>query len=366
MSGAAPIACFRNVTKTYDGVVDVVRALNLDVARGEFLTLLGPPGSGKTTTLMMLAGFQAPTSGDILLEGENVNRVPPHKRGLGVVFPSDALFPHMSVAENVAFPLTIRRVGRAERDEKVTRALALVRLTGLAERRPARLSGGQRLRVALARALVYAPELVLLDEPLGALERALREELRMEIRHIHRELGVSMLYVTHDQTEALVLSDRIAVFDRGVVRQLAAPEILYEDPANAFVARVIGDNNRLNGRIIGIEDEIAQVKLQAGPVVEARIADARRVGELCVVSVRPERVALAATTARDMGENALSAVVLEVVYLGDHLRVRLTVGEDTELIVKRPAAAGLGGLAVGQPAAVAWQGYHARAFLMEV
>lgn len=364
-NGSGPIAQFRAVTKTYDGVVDVVRSLNLDVARGEFLTLLGPSGSGKTTTLMMLAGFQAPTSGEILLRGQKVNRTPPHQRGLGVVFQSYALFPHMTVAENVAFPLTIRRIGRAERDAKVVRALDLVRLAGLADRRPAQLSGGQQQRVALARALVFAPELVLLDEPLGALDRALREELQMEIRHIHRELGVSMLYVTHDQTEALVLSDRIAVFNRGAVQQLAGPEALYEDPANAFVARFIGDNNRLSGRILEIDDDIARVKLQAGPVVEARAADATHVGDPCIVSIRPERVALAATTARDLGDDALSAVVLEVVYLGDHLRVRLALGEDTELIVKRPAAAGLGGLAVGQPAAVAWQSFHARAFLPE-
>lgn len=365
MSAAEPIARFRHVTKTYDGVVDVVRDLNLDVARGEFLTLLGPSGSGKTTTLMMLAGFQAPSAGEILLRGEPVQHTPPHKRGLGVVFQSYALFPHMSVAENVAFPLTIRRVGRAERDEKVARALALVRLTGLADRRPAQLSGGQQQRVALARALVFAPELVLLDEPLGALDRALREELQMEIRHIHRELGVSMLYVTHDQTEALVLSDRIAVFHRGAVQQLAPPETLYEDPTNAFVARFIGDNNRLPGRIIGIEDDLARVKLQAGPEVDARLADATRIGDACIVSIRPERVALAAISAQEMGDNALAAVVLEIVYLGDHLRLRLALGQETELIVKRPAVAGLAGLAVGQPAAVAWQGAHARAFLPE-
>ncbi|MSP31186.1 MAG: ABC transporter ATP-binding protein [Acetobacteraceae bacterium] len=365
MLASEPIARFHHVTKTYDGVIDVVRDLNIDVARGEFLTLLGPSGSGKTTTLMMLAGFQTPSSGEILLQGAPVQHTPPHKRGLGVVFQSYALFPHMSVAENVAFPLAIRRVGRAERDEKVARALALVRLTGLDDRRPAQLSGGQQQRVALARALVFAPELVLLDEPLGALDRALREELQMEIRHIHRALGVSMLYVTHDQTEALVLSDRIAVFHRGAVQQLAAPETLYEDPANAFVACFIGDNNRLAGRIVGIEDGLARVKLQAGPEVEARIADATRVGDLCIVSIRPERVALAAVSAQEMGDNALSVVVLEIVYLGDHLRLRLALGQETELIVKRPAAAGLGGLAVGQLAAVAWQGFHARAFLPE-
>ncbi|MSO90923.1 MAG: ABC transporter ATP-binding protein [Acetobacteraceae bacterium] len=365
MSTSEPIARFRHVTKTYDGITAVVRDLNLDVARGEFLTLLGPSGSGKTTTLMMLAGFQTPSSGEILLQGKAVHRTPPHRRGLGVVFQSYALFPHMSVAENVAFPLTIRRVGRAERDEKVARALALVRLNGLDERRPAQLSGGQQQRVALARALVFAPELVLLDEPLGALDRALREELQMEIRHIHRALGVSMLYVTHDQTEALVLSDRIAVFDCGTVQQLASPETLYEDPANAFVARFIGDNNRLPGHIIAIADDLARVKLRAGPEVEARIADATRIGDPCIVSIRPERVALAAVSAREMGENALSVVVVEIVYLGDHLRLRLALGQETELIVKRPAVAGLGGLAVGQPASVAWQGFHARAFLPE-
>ena len=366
MSGAEPIARFRDVRKSYDGVTDVVRALNLDVARGEFLTLLGPSGAGKTTILMMLAGFQTPTSGTIQLRGANIHHTPPHQRDLGMVLQSCALFPHLSVAENVGFPLAVRRMGRAERDAKITDALALVRLGGLGDHRPAQLSGSQQQRVALARALVFAPDLVLLDEPLGALDRALREELQMEIRHIHRECGVAMLYVTDDQMEALVLSDRIAMFDRGVMQQLGAPETLYEDPENAFVARCIGDNNRLAGRVIAIEDDIARVKLDAGPLVEARVADARRIGDLCIVCVRPERIALAATSAQDMGENALAAVLLEVVYRGDHLRLRLTVGEGAELTVKRPAAAGLGGLAVGQAAAVAWQGYHARAFLREI
>ena len=224
----SPLVRFQNVRKSYDGSTLVVRDLTLDVARGEFITLLGPSGSGKTTTLMMLAGFEQPDAGDILLEDRPIGRTPPHKRGIGVVFQSFALFPHMTVAENVAFPLEVRRVGRTEREERVARALDMVRLAGLGGRKPSQLSGGQQQRVALARALVFEPPLVLMDEPLGALDKSLREEMQLEIRHLHERLGVTMVYVTHDQGEAMTMSDRIAVFAAGEIQQLGTPEALYE------------------------------------------------------------------------------------------------------------------------------------------
>ena len=368
---AEPIVRFRNVHKSYDGVVPVVRDLSLDIAPGEFLTLLGPSGSGKTTTLMMLAGFEQPDGGEILLQGQPIGRLPPHRRGIGVVFQSFALFPHMTVAENVAFPLQVRRVGRAEQRQRVAAALAMVRLTGFEARRPAHLSGGQQQRVALARALVFAPSLVLMDEPLGALDRQLREEMQLEIRHLHQKLGVTMVYVTHDQAEALTLSDRIAVFTHGAVQQLGTPQQIYERPANAFVARFVGENNRLPGVLEAVEHDIARVRLDCGPVVEALTVDVGALGKACVVAIRPERVAVAAVSAAEMGGAALPARLIEAIYLGDHLRLRLSLGDrsmaqaDTEITVKRPAGAGLAGLVPGDEVALAWEPHHAQAFRPE-
>ena len=356
---------FDRVRRSFDGVVDVVRDLSLDVAKGEFLTLLGPSGSGKTTTLMMLAGFEQPDAGEILVAGQPITRLPAHKRDIGVVFQSFALFPHMTVAENVAFPLEMRGVARAARQARVARALEMVRLAGLGERLPAQLSGGQQQRVALARALVFEPRMVLLDEPLGALDRALREEMQTEIRHLHAALGVTMVYVTHDQAEALRLSDRIAVMAGGVLRQVGSPEALYETPENAFVAGFLGESNFLAGVVTEVEDGMALVRLDCGAEVEALEAGVRA-GERGQVAVRPERIAVAAISAEEMGPGALPATLLEAVYLGDHVRLLLRVGvpgaATVEVAVKRPAGATLAGLQPGLPAAVAWQPHHARVF----
>ncbi|MHA1525167.1 MAG: ABC transporter ATP-binding protein, partial [Alphaproteobacteria bacterium] len=231
-----PHVRFVNVQKSYDGEILVVKNLNLDIAKGEFLTMLGPSGSGKTTCLMMLAGFEPATHGAIFLGNEPINNVSPHKRGIGMVFQNYALFPHMSVWENLAFPLQVRRLPKADIDAKVARALDMVSLPGFEGRRPGQLSGGQQQRVAVARALVFEPEVVLMDEPLGALDKQLREQMQYEIKHIHERLGVTIVYVTHDQSEALTMSDRIAVFNDGVIQQLAPPSDLYERPENSFVA----------------------------------------------------------------------------------------------------------------------------------
>ena len=209
--------------------------------------MLGPSGSGKTTCLMMLAGFEPTTNGTIYLKDKPINNVPPHKRGIGMVFQNYALFPHMTVAENLAFPLEVRKMDKSEREAKVNRALDMVQLGEFGNRRPMQLSGGQQQRVAVARSLVFDPDLVLMDEPLGALDKNLREQMQYEIKHLHEELGLTVVYVTHDQTEALTMSNRIAVFDDGVVQQCASPENLYEKPENAFVANFIGENNRLMG-----------------------------------------------------------------------------------------------------------------------
>ena len=226
--------------------------------------MLGPSGSGKTTCLMMLAGFEPATHGEIYLNNRPVNRVAPHRRNIGMVFQNYALFPHMTVAENLAFPLKVRKNSKAETAAKVKRALEMVRLPGFDGRRPAQLSGGQQQRVAVARALVFEPDLILMDEPLGALDKNLREEMQYEIKHIHEDLGVTVVYVTHDQAEALTMSNRIAVFDDGVIQQLASPSALYEQPENAFVAQFIGENNRLLGKVTSVEGQYCGSRSMAG------------------------------------------------------------------------------------------------------
>jgi putative spermidine/putrescine transport system ATP-binding protein len=235
-NGKKAFVAFDHVQKSYDGTTLVVKDLNLDIGKGEFLTMLGPSGSGKTTCLMMLAGFETATHGDIRLAGRPINNIPPHKRGIGMVFQNYALFPHMTVGENLAFPLQVRKVSKAETTEKVMRALDMVQMGEFAGRRPAQLSGGQQQRIALARALVFEPQLVLMDEPLGALDKQLREHMQFEIKHIHERLGVTVVYVTHDQGEALTMSDRVAVFNDGKIQQLAPPEDLYERPSTAPTA----------------------------------------------------------------------------------------------------------------------------------
>jgi putative spermidine/putrescine transport system ATP-binding protein len=227
---------FERVQKSYDGEKLVVKDLNLSMPKGEFLTMLGPSGSGKTTCLMMLAGFETATHGEIKLDGVSINHIPPHKRGIGMVFQNYALFPHMTVAENLSFPLEVRKIGKSDREAKVMRALGMVQMQDFAGRRPTQLSGGQQQRIALARALVFEPELVLMDEPLGALDKQLRETLQFEITNLAHQLGITVVYVTHDQTEALTMSDRVAVFEDGRIQQLAPPDELYEQPQNMYRA----------------------------------------------------------------------------------------------------------------------------------
>ena len=325
---------FVGVQKTYDGVNRVVEQLDLDIVRGEFLTLLGPSGSGKTTTLMMLAGFEAPTAGEILLEGRSIGKLPPHRREIGMVFQHYALFPHMTVAENVGFPLSVRRLPKPEIDERVARALAMVQLQALAERRPAQLSGGQQQRVAVARALVYEPKLVLMDEPLGALDKQLRSELQLEIRRLHRQLGVTMVYVTHDQGEALTMSDRIAVFHQGRIEQIGTPEAIYEHPANAFVARFIGENNRVTGTVERIDGSRCAVRVNGGLMLAGTLGAALEPGEPALVSVRPEQIVLGDASA----DCKVDGTLAEAIYLGDHVRLRVAVRDVGDIVVKSDAA----------------------------
>ena len=325
---------FDKVDKSYDGKILVVKDLNLDIAEGEFITMLGPSGSGKTTCLMMLAGFETPTNGEIYLDGNPISNIPPHKRGIGMVFQNYALFPHMTVFENLAFPLKVRKISKDEIEKKVEKALSMVSLSGFDSRMPAQLSGGQQQRVAVARALVFDPAVVLMDEPLGALDKNLREQMQYEIKHIHDRIGITVVYVTHDQSEALTMSNRIAVFNDGVVQQLSTPDILYEKPENSFVAQFIGENNRMTGTIKSMENNYCSVELENGAgTVNALKVNVGNVGEKTQLSVRPERVSLGS---EGNGENVFTGKVEELIYLGDHIRVRLDVCGNNEFIVKVP------------------------------
>ena len=357
-AASPPIVSFRGVEKSYDGVSLVVRDLSLDIARGEFLTLLGPSGSGKTTSLMMLAGFEAPTSGDILLNGRSLTAVPPHRRNIGMVFQSYALFPHLTVEGNLAYPLRMRRMARAAIAPRVERVLAMVRLEAFRQRRPAQLSGGQQQRVALARALVFEPDIVLMDEPLGALDKQLREHMQIEIKHLQRQLGVTVVYVTHDQSEALTMSDRVAVFNAGRIEQVASPAALYEEPCTAFVARFIGENNALRGRVLERDGALCRVAV-AEAAVTARVVGACLPGREVILSIRPERVRIAPAGAGM--DNSAEAELLEVVYLGDHGRARLRVLGADDFVLKIPVEQ-LG--ALPQPGGrftIGWQAEHCRA-----
>ncbi|MEM9602176.1 MAG: ABC transporter ATP-binding protein [Pseudomonadota bacterium] len=348
---------FERVQKSYDGETLVVKDLNLAIGRGEFLTMLGPSGSGKTTCLMMLAGFETATHGEIKLGGRGINNIPPHKRGIGMVFQNYALFPHMSVNENLAFPLQVRGQSKSEIETKVKRALDMVQMGPFGNRRPAQLSGGQQQRIAVARALVFDPELVLMDEPLGALDKQLREQMQYEIKHIHENLGVTVVYVTHDQSEALTMSDRIAVFNDGVIQQLADPETLYERPENSFCAQFIGENNKLGGQIIAIDDDTATVQFDDGATCKALAVNCGGVGERSLLSIRPERVSIGSESTPD----AVSARVLELIYLGDHIRCRMDVHGHNEFIVKVPNAAGHARLNVGETVHLTWEREDCRA-----
>ena len=334
---------FAGVQKTYDGEQLVVQQLDLDIHRGEFLSLLGPSGSGKTTTLMMLAGFESPTAGEIFLGGAQITGTPPHKRNFGMVFQNYALFPHLTVGQNVAYPLTVRKVSKADQASRVQRALDMVRLSGMADRLPGQLSGGQQQRVALARALVFEPQLVLMDEPLGALDKQLREHMQIELKELHKQLGVTFVYVTHDQGEALTMSDRVAVFNDGVIQQLAPVEALYETPSNRFVAGFVGDSTVLKGKA-----GTTSIELPDGRVLGGINVNQAPAGAQVEAYIRPERIVLHRQPLPALA-NVLAARVARVIYFGDHLRLLCDLGEgQAEATVKLPLIA-LDGLASPQP-----------------
>jgi spermidine/putrescine ABC transporter ATP-binding subunit len=318
------------LTKRY-ATTTAVDAIDLEVGRGEFLTLLGPSGSGKTTTLMMVAGFTPPSEGEILVDDRPITGMAPEHRNIGVVFQNYALFPHMKVFDNVAFPLKMRGRPQAAIRAQVERTLDMVHLTGLGDRLPRQLSGGQQQRVALARALVFDPGLLLMDEPLGALDRNLREQMKLEIKRIHSDVGVTVLYVTHDQEEALTMSDRIALMNRGRIAQLGTAEDLYERPASRFVANFIGESNLLEGRVEASDGGAVFVH---GGGVRLPVSPGPRVfrpGESCTLMVRPEKIALGPGEAE-----GLPGTVETVVYVGEFTRYRVGVAPEVVIGVKTP------------------------------
>jgi putative spermidine/putrescine transport system ATP-binding protein len=334
----SPAIRLEQVRKTYGDVV-AVAGVDLDIARGEFFSLLGPSGSGKTTTLRMIAGFELPTAGRILLEGADVSRMPPYQRDVNTVFQDYALFPHMSVADNVGYGLMIRKRPRAERTDRVAEALRMVRLDGYQARKPSQLSGGQRQRVALARALVNRPRVLLLDEPLGALDLKLRQDMQIELKRIQQDVGITFIYVTHDQEEALAMSDRLAIFNRGLIEQVGTPAEVYEHPATAFVAGFVGISNILSG------DVAAAVSGGSG-----------------TVTVRPEKIHLeeAGAPVPD-GSVGLDGHVRDVVYLGSDTRylVALDAGGELSVIKQNASTSSMEALALkGRPVRLVWDRRH--------
>jgi spermidine/putrescine transport system ATP-binding protein len=333
-AGASPSVVLRNVTKRFDDFT-AVDDLSLTLGQGEFFTLLGPSGCGKTTTLRMIAGFERPTSGEIAIEGEDVAALPPHKRPTNTVFQSYALFPHLSVEKNVAFGLKRKKVGKDEIAERVATELKRVGLAREAGRRPSQLSGGMQQRVALARALVNLPKVLLLDEPLGALDLKLRKGLQVELKRIQREVGITFVYVTHDQEEALTMSDRIAVMNRGHVEQVSNPEEVYDRPTTSFVAGFIGVSNLMPATV----SAPGKVKLDSGPEIPADTG-ALGAGEGCAAVVRPEKLKVSVDGEGTIGadEPRIEGVVESSLYLGTATQIAVNLGGEVRMTVLIPNA----------------------------
>ncbi|HHJ1299787.1 ABC transporter ATP-binding protein [Pseudomonas sp. P1B16] len=334
------LVSLRGLNKHY-GDFTAVDNLDLEIQDGEFLTFLGSSGSGKSTTLSMLAGFETPSSGEILVEGQSLVNVPPHKRDIGMVFQRYSLFPHLNVRDNIAFPLAIRKLGSAEINKRVDAMLKLVQLEKFAHRKPSQMSGGQQQRVAIARALVYEPRILLMDEPLGALDKKLREDLQDELRQLHRRLGITIVYVTHDQEEAMRLSQRIAIFSHGKIVGLGSGYDLYQNPPNAFVASFLGNSNFL--RIKASSNGAGSFE---GQPVAIRLTAGLAAGQEALIMVRPEK-ALALTTAQAAaqplppGWNEVAAKVAEVLFLGESQTCHVVTAGGTEMTVKALSAAGM-------------------------
>ena len=329
---------FEQVKKSYDGKVLIVKNLNLVISKGEFITMLGPSGSGKTTCLMLIAGFEDITQGEIYINDLAIKETVPYKRNIGMVFQNYALFPHMTVEQNLAYPLKFRKFNKKQAQKQVEKYLELVELQDFAKRYPSQLSGGQKQRVALARAMVYEPEIILMDEPLAALDKNLREQMQYEIKHLHELLKFTVIYVTHDQTEALIMSDRIAIFNHGIIQQIDSPKKIYEEPKNKFVAEFIGENNHLEGELEKIKDDTAYIKVGKETIL-ARVNEINAQDRNVFLSIRPEKVVLSALSheSEKKQDNEFNGTINKVIYIGDHIRIYVNFLDGLgNFIVKQP------------------------------
>jgi spermidine/putrescine ABC transporter ATP-binding subunit len=361
--GAGAEVRLHELTKTFGSVV-AVRDVSVTIAPGSFFTLLGPSGSGKTTTLMMVAGFAYPTSGEVFVDGKPMAALPPQKRDLGMVFQSYAVFPHLTVFDNVAFPLQVRKTSRLEILHRVGEALELVRLTGYERRLPRQLSGGEQQRVALARALVFRPRVLLMDEPLGALDKKLRAHMQLELKHIQQHLHVTVVYVTHDQEEALTMSDRVAVMQGGRIEQVGSPDELYDRPVSRFVADFLGDSNFLDAIAVSAEGDGRWRCRAAGGLEFSGVgAVPLEAGQSITAGVRPEKLVQAEDAAAlGPGANTCKGLVEEAIYVGDATRYRVGLGSDGAVTIKVPNRVGARPLATGAAVALAWSPDDTRLF----
>jgi putative spermidine/putrescine transport system ATP-binding protein len=340
----------RGISKEYSNL-EVLAPLDLEVAKGEFVTLLGPSGSGKSTLLRIIAGMTAPTAGQVFIDGQDATDLPARARGLGMVFQNYALVPHMTVFGNVAFPLRVRKVSRSDISRRVTTALQTVQLSDLAQRRPAQLSGGQQQRVAIARALVYDPSLILMDEPLGALDKKLRDQLQGEISALHRKLGITIVYVTHDQHEAMSMSDRIVLMNEGRVEQIAAPEHIYYRPETVFAAEFLGESNLLDAKVKNTGNR-SQLQLVGGhDVIGPALPSRVRVGDAIRLFIRPEHMRL---TSGVSDRNSVPAMPIKSTFLGSNTRFHLLLNGSQSLIVNSSPEDARSCIATGQPVQVFW------------
>ena len=349
----------RNLRKEF-GSFTAVKGSSFTIGNGEFFMLLGPSGCGKTTTLRMIAGLELPTSGEILIDGEDVSQRPASQRDIAFVFQMFALYPHLNVRRNIAYPLVSQGLPRAQVQAKVAEVSRILGIEHILDKGVSGLSGGDRQRVALGRAIVRNPKAFMMDEPLGALDKQLREHMQFEIKHLHESLGITVVYVTHDQGEALTMSDRVAVFNDGRIQQLATPSDLYERPENSFVAQFIGENNKLPGTIESIGDGTCAVRLETGELIDATPVNVTEKGAKTLVSIRPERVEYKPEM-MPAGAHTIEAEVMEFIYMGDLFRTRLKVAGSEEFVIKSRNTLGQRMLAPGEKIRIGWAPQDARA-----
>ena len=348
-----------NVFKLF-GDVRAVDNVSLSIEYGEFLTLLGPSGSGKTTSLNMIAGFEIPDRGEILLENDDITTVAPHNRGIGMVFQNYALFPHMTVSDNIAFPLKMRKIPGHKIHQAVKEALELVKLPGFESRYPHQLSGGQQQRIALARAIVFKPKILLMDEPLGALDKKLRDHMRLEIKHLQESLDITVIYVTHDQEEALTMSDRIAIMNEGKIIQLDTPVALYESPTNLFVADFIGESNFLKGQITETNGDRTAVVTEEGLKVWVTTFNQAHRGDEVSVAIRPEKIEILAEDAVEANDivNRFAGRIEEIIYVGEARIYRISLAEGIIVDVKVQSGPSAQNFKIGGDITIGWRTRH--------